>query len=311
MAGIDIYAPHAEGQRRTWTLGIFVLTLVFLIIGVVGAVLLWNLAGIGTAKMTADHAANAASSTPFRQAFGTGAQFGLALIPLFLWIRFFERGRLATIGLRGNPVLPFLRGVVGGMICVSLVAGGIALLGGYRMMGPAVWSAPAAATILPLVWFGAAYIAQGSTEEIFLRGWLLQTAASRYGKAAAITISALYFALLHAANIDPAPELGIALTNLAIMGVFLALYTTGEGFLWGACGWHAAWNWTIASGFGLDVSGGSTTRTSGLFADLGIAKGASWWLTGGAFGPEGSVVATAVLFAACLWVWARRSRADI
>lgn len=297
MTGIDIYAPRAAGQRRTWTIAVLILTVAFLLIGVVGAVLLWNL--VGGAKMTADHAANAASSTPFRQAFGTGAQFALALIPLFAWIRFFERGRLATIGLRGNPILPFLRGIAGGMACFALVAGGIFLLGGYRIAGPAVWSAPTVVTVLPLVWFGAAYVLQGSTEEIFLRGWLLQTAASRYGKAAAIVLSALFFSLLHAANIDPAPELGLALVNLAIMGVFLALTASKAGLLWSACGWHAAWNWTIQSGFGLDVSGGGTARSGALFADLASIKGASWWLTGGAFGPEGSVVATAVLLGAC------------
>ncbi len=311
MAGIDIYAPRAAGQRRTWTVGVLVLTPVFLIVGVIGAVLLWNLVNIGGAKMAMSHAANAATSTPFRQAFGTGAQFGLALLPLFLWIRVFEHGRLATIGLRGQPVLPFLRGIAGGLASFALVAGGIVLFGGYRIAGPGAWAAPTAATLLPLVWFGIAYIIQGAAEEIFLRGWLLQTAASRYGKTAAVAISALYFSLLHAVNIDLAPELAVALVNLALMGVFLALYATNQGFLWGACGWHAAWNWTIASGFGLDVSGGGTAKSSALFTNLDIVKGASWWLTGGAFGPEGSVVATVVLAAACLWAWARRRRAEI
>lgn len=306
MAGADIYAPRTENQRRTWTIGVLVLTLVFLVIGVVGAVLLWNL--LGGAKMTADHAANAASSTQVRQAFGTGAQFGLALIPLFLWIRYFERGGLGTIGLRGNPVMPFLRGAAIGLVCLSCAVGGVVLLGGYRIISPGVWATPTLTSILPLVWFGLAYISQGSTEEIFLRGWLLQTTASRYGRRAAIVVTAVYFSVLHAANIDPAPELGIALVNLALMSVFLSVYAIDQGFLWGACGWHAAWNWTMASGFGLDVSGGGGAKSSALIANLGDVKGASWWLTGGAFGPEGSVVATAVLLAACLWAFAHRRR---
>ncbi|MBX9460436.1 MAG: hypothetical protein KL785_04315 [Brevundimonas sp.] len=60
------------------------------------------------------------------------------------------------------------------------------------------------------------------------------------------------------------------------------------------CGWHAAWNWLLGLGFGLEVSG-IKIYTLPLITDLTAAPGAAWWLTGGAFGPEASVATTAVL----------------
>jgi len=69
-----------------------------------------------------------------------------------------------------------------------------------------------------------------------------------------------------------------------------------EGSLWGVCGWRAAWNWLLGLGFGLEVSG-QVIDTVPLIADLTGKAGAPWWLTGGAFGPEASIVTTAVLVA--------------
>ena len=87
--------------------------------------------------------------------------------------------------------------------------------------------------------------------------------------------------------------------NIVLFGLFISLYAVREGSLWGVCGWHAAWNWLLGLGFGLEVSG-IRIDTVPLVADLTVAPGAPWWLTGGAFGPEASVVTTAVLLAGAL-----------
>ena len=39
-----------------------------------------------------------------------------------------------------------------------------------------------------------------------------------------------------------------------------------------------------------------------LFVDLTATAGAPWWLTGSTFGPEASVVTTAILLGASVWV---------
>ena len=66
--------------------------------------------------------------------------------------------------------------------------------------------------------------------------------------------------------------------------------------LWGVCARHTAWNWLPGLGFGLEVSG-QVIDTVPLITDLTAAPGAAWWLSGAAFGPEASLVMTAVLLA--------------
>ena len=101
-------------------------------------------------------------------------------------------------------------------------------------------------------------------------------------------------ALAHGGNIEPSKELYVGLANIVLFGLFISLYAVREGSLWGVCGWHAAWNWLLGLGFGLEVSGMKIDSLP-LITDLTAAQGAAWWLTGAAFGPEASLVTTAVL----------------
>lgn len=86
----------------------------------------------------------------------------------------------------------------------------------------------------------------------------------------------------------------MGLLNIALFGVFISLYAAREGSLWGVCGWHAAWNWLLGLGFGLEVSG-QVVDAKPLIVDLTTRTEVPWWITGAAFGPEGSVVVTALL----------------
>ena len=144
---------------------------------------------------------------------------------------------------------------------------------------------------------------QGATEELMLRGWLLQLVASRHGLVAAIIVNAVVFAVLHAGNIKPSLELALALGNLLLFSVLISLYAIKEGSLWGVCAWHTAWNTLLGVGFGLDVSGAKVAVQS-LVVDLAPNANAAWWLTGGAFGPEASVATSAVLLAGVVYLLA-------
>ena len=59
----------------------------------------------------------------------------------------------------------------------------------------------------------------------------------------------------------------------------------GWGRLWLPVGLHFGWNWVQGTVLGFPVSG--TTDFSGAFTDL--AASGPTWLSGGAYGPEGSV----------------------
>ena len=109
-------------------------------------------------------------------------------------------------------------------------------------------------------------------------------------------LPSLVFAALHLLN----PNLGlIPLLNLALFGIFAALFALYEGGLWGVFAIHSAWNWAQGNLFGFEVSG-SPAGSTVIFDMMEVGPD---WLTGGAFGPEGGLAVTAVLIAGSLLVW--------
>lgn len=136
-----------------------------------------------------------------------------------------------------------------------------------------------------------------AAEELLARGYAFTVLAEWRGPAIATGATALAFAALHAANPGASAA---ALANVALAGVLLALVRWRTGSLAAAVAAHLAWNLLLVVVAHAPVSGLA-------FATPGwrlVPQGPSW-LTGGAWGPEGSLVATAALAAAC-WAVARR-----
>lgn len=287
MAGIELYAPRKPRHRRTWTIAAVVLGLVFMIGGQAGALLPAVAAGfISPGDQGGDWR---------EMAYELGAAFGLTTILILLWARLFERRGPSALGLNARGPIRFVRGYLIGLTFLLTVVGGIWIAGGYVVEGAGAFgSAAVGAALLPVGVLMLGFIIQGSSEEILFRGWLMQLIASRHGLWIAVVANSALFALAHAGNMEPSSELYVGLANIVLFGLFISLYAVREGSLWGACGWHAAWNWLLGLGFGLEVSGMAMDVTP-LITNLTAAPGAPWWLTGGAFGPEASLVTTAVL----------------
>jgi hypothetical protein len=114
-------------------------------------------------------------------------------------------------------------------------------------------------------------------------GWLLATIGSRYGPWIGMAASSLLFGRPHSLNPN-ATVLGLAF--LSLFGAFLELYALAEGGLWGACAWHALWNWTDSNLFGLGDSGGPPHPA----LLVSIKPGGMDIITGGAFGPDGGLI---------------------
>jgi hypothetical protein len=102
------------------------------------------------------------------------------------------------------------------------------------------------------------------------------------------------FGLMHLPN--PAATVLSAAAIALEAGVMLAAAYMVTRRIWLAIGIHIAWNFTQGGIFGLPTSG---VQSSGFLE--GHVRGSSL-LTGGAFGPEASIVAVVVCLAAGVYL---------
>jgi hypothetical protein len=108
-------------------------------------------------------------------------------------------------------------------------------------------------------------------------------------------VQAVGFAVLHAGNPHVTP---LALVNIGLAGAILGWLFWSGGGLAGAWAFHALWNFSL-SALGLPVSG--LALETPLVA-TGFAGAGRPLLSGGAFGPEGSLVLTIALAAALFFL---------
>jgi len=179
----------------------------------------------------------------------------------------------------------------------AAVIGNIALLGDYHVAG---WGSVSGA--LALFGFTAA---AAVTEELMYRGVLFRIIEGRLGTWAALGLTALLFGLSHLLN--PNATLWGALAIAVEAGGMLGAAYVATRTLWLPIGIHFAWNFAEGGIFGTDVSGTNTPQ--GLLD--GVLSGPSM-VTGGAFGPEGSVYSVAAgLIATIAFLWLARRRGTI
>jgi membrane protease YdiL (CAAX protease family) len=139
-------------------------------------------------------------------------------------------------------------------------------------------------------------------EELIFRGVGQVVLARAFGRVPAILALSAVFALAHIFNPNTT-SLGLA--NIALAGVFLGLAFYAPGGIWTAWGAHLGWNGTLAA---MDAP------VSGLpfrIPWIDYQPGGPAWLTGGSFGPEGGLLATAAiaLAAGAAWQWSRKEAA--
>jgi uncharacterized protein len=140
------------------------------------------------------------------------------------------------------------------------------------------------------------------SEELFVRGYVLNNLMQSVKPWIALLISASLFAILHAGN----PNVTVlSLVNIFLAGILLGVNYIYTRNLW--FGWllHFSWNFFQGSVLGYNISG--LTLQPVLTQEM---KGADW-LTGGQFGFEGSVVSAVLQLLAILilvFVYERNSK---
>jgi len=218
-----------------------------------------------------------------------------ALISGGLAIAIFESRSLLDIGLnwhRGasrNLLIGMALGI-GGAILVILfpLATGMAHFEALDKVAKADVSWRAGVFLPFLLFCGAA------GEEIAFRGFALQYLMRGYGNWAAICGMGALFGALHALN-PGASTLGVV--NTAGFGILFGLALVRTHDLWLPIGIHFGWNATLPW-LGVELSG-LTIRVTRY--QLVWTTGNLW--SGGAYGPEASPLASAILVILFVLVW--------
>lgn len=239
---------------------------------------------------------------------GVTAAFLSTWLLLWLWLRFKEGRRFATIGFLVRPsgarvALHIARGAAVALAQFAVYLGvglGTGALRFAEAPGGGILNLPA------LGWVAVALVAfavQSGAEEIVARGYLVQVWYPATGVVGALLVSTAYFTAAHSISGSFGVLPFIDMTLYSVLAVFWVLTERG---LWGIVAYHATWNWVQGSVFGVSVSG--TDTPDSLFSVQ--ATDAASALTGGGYGAEGSVTDIAVLLVlvACAVLAWRRSR---
>jgi hypothetical protein len=196
-----------------------------------------------------------------------------------------------TYGLPGVAAFGkrFWHGIVWGLVMITGIIFLIQMLGGFSfgelsLRGPALWGYAA-------LW-GLVFLCVGFFEEFLFRGYTQFTLASGIGYWPAATILSASFGALHLAN---SGEDKVGALSVFVIGMFFCLTLRRTGNLWFAVGLHASFDWGETFLFSVPNSG---ILVSGHL--LNSSFHGPVWLTGGTVGPEGSVMAFAVVGVAAL-----------
>jgi uncharacterized protein len=212
-----------------------------------------------------------------------------------------EKRPVSTYGYAGKGrFVRFVSGIAWGFIAISILIGALWKLrlltfDGAPLGGLLAWKFAAE--------WAVAFIFVGIFEESLLRGYLQYTFTRGVGFWWAATILSTTFGAIHGSNPGESP---VGLFSAAAIGLVFCLSLWYTGSLWWAIGFHAAWDWGETYFYGTSDSG--MVAAGHLFSEH--PSGPLLW-TGGATGPEGSLlVLPLILFIASLmWVWWGRFRA--
>ncbi len=239
--------------------------------------------------------------------------FVLVIVPVLavtqLFVRFLDRRDLASLGLRwpsggwrkarrelATMPLGVIALVASWLLVIlalpaRLAALHLAGLSGDLVTGRLWWPLPRLLLFPVLL---VLFLIQAGIEELVMRGYIYHALRERWLAGTAALASSVLFALLHAANPDVSAA---ALVNIVLAGLILAALVERSGSLWGATVAHGVWNFALSCLVSLPVSGFS------VFHLLNLSVSGNRQVTGDGFGPEGSLVLTALglPLAAGLW----------
>ena len=219
--------------------------------------------------------------------------FVFILLLFIFWVKFIEKNPLSTLGFVKRNWLKYLGW---GILLSLLQMGVIALVYQVGGIGSFELNELSLEPILFILGLFPFWLLQGGTEEVATRGWLLTRIAARTNLPLAIAISSSLFGFLHLGN---SGVTFLSVLNIILDGVLAGLLLIYTNSIWLVVAQHGTWNYVQGNLLGFQVSG--TGADASIFS-FTMGSGPDW-LTGGAFGAEGSIITTLVLLVSLVIVY--------
>lgn len=219
--------------------------------------------------------------------------FVIILFLFIFWVKVIEKNALSSLGFVKKNWLKYL---AWGILLSLLQMGVIALVYQVSGIGSFELNELSLEPILFILGLFPFWLLQGGTEEVATRGWLLTRIASRTNLPLAIAISSSLFGILHMGN---AGVTFLSVLNIILDGVLAGLLFIYTDSIWLVVAQHGTWNYVQGNLLGFQVSG--TGADASIFS-FTMGSGPDW-LTGGAFGAEGSIITTLVLLLSIVIVY--------
>ena len=219
--------------------------------------------------------------------------FVIILFLFMFWVKVIEKNALSSLGFVKRNWLKYL---AWGILLSLLQMGVIALVYQVSGIGSFVLNELSLEPLLFILGLFPFWLLQGGTEEVATRGWLLTRIAAKTNLPLAIAISSSLFGILHMGN---AGVTFLSILNIILDGVLAGLLFIYTDSIWLVVAQHGTWNYVQGNLLGFQVSG--TSADASIFS-FTMGDGPDW-LTGGAFGAEGSIITTLVLLVSLVIVY--------
>ena len=219
--------------------------------------------------------------------------FVIILFLFMFWVKVIEKNDLSSLGFVKRNWLKYL---AWGILTSLVQMGVIALFYQGSGIGTFELNELSLKPILFILGLFPFWLLQGGTEEVATRGWLLTRIAARTNLPLAIAISSSLFGILHMGN---AGVTFLSVLNIILDGVLAGLLFIYTDSIWLVVAQHGTWNYVQGNLLGFQVSG--TGADASIFS-FTMGSGPDW-LTGGAFGAEGSIITTLVLLVSLVVVY--------
>jgi len=136
-------------------------------------------------------------------------------------------------------------------------------------------------------------LAAASVEELIFRGYTFHKLTEAFGPLGAILVLSALFGAMHFGNPNNGGLYSWEFLNTLTVGALFAIAVLRTKSLWLPIGLHFSWNFTLGVIFGLPVSG-----IHSFSVLMRSETNGPRWLTGGAYGLEGSLTGAIVILAA-------------